>query len=103
MIVLQSQAACRLDEYFEQPLQFIPSRFMNLKELNPELKINFPFGLGHRACVGFSFAHAQMIMALSKILRNFEVSHHHEDVGVINRLYNEPDRPILLRMKPLEK
>ncbi|GFY48085.1 cytochrome P450 302a1, mitochondrial [Trichonephila inaurata madagascariensis] len=102
MIILQSQAACRLEEYFEQPLKFIPSRFMNLKELNPELKINFPFGLGHRACVGFSFAHAQMIMALSKILRNFEVSHHHEEVDVINRLYNEPDRPILLRMKPLE-
>ncbi|GFY09665.1 cytochrome P450 302a1, mitochondrial [Trichonephila clavipes] len=66
MIILQSQAACRLEEYFEHPLKFVPSRFMNLKEFNPELKINFPFGLGHRACVGFSFAHAQMIMALSK-------------------------------------
>ncbi|GFU40844.1 probable cytochrome P450 12e1, mitochondrial [Nephila pilipes] len=103
MIVLQNRAACRLEEYFAHPLEFLPDRYIHAEKYFSKGNIDKPFGGGPRSCMGQSFAHAQMIMALSKILRNFEVSYHHEDVGVINRLHNEPDRPVFLKLKPVEK
>ncbi|GFU40842.1 cytochrome P450 302a1, mitochondrial [Nephila pilipes] len=101
MIVLQSQAACRLDEYFERPLEFIPDRFINSEKYHKKGGVNRPFGFGPRSCIGQPFAHGQLILALSKILRNFEVSYDREEVGVINRLHNEPDRPVIFKLKPL--
>ncbi|GFY48084.1 probable cytochrome P450 12a5, mitochondrial [Trichonephila inaurata madagascariensis] len=100
MVVMQSQAACRSNEYFERPLEFIPDRYINRAKYYQKGMVDIPFGLGIRSCVGRAFANAQMNLALSKILRNFEVSYYHEEVGVINRLHNEPDRPVLFRLKP---
>ncbi|GFQ77400.1 cytochrome P450 302a1, mitochondrial [Trichonephila clavata] len=101
MVVLQSQAACRLEEYFERPLEFIPDRYIDREKYYQKGMVDSPFGIGIRSCIGRAFANAQMNLAFSKILRNFEVSYHHEEVGVINRLHNEPDRPVLFRLKPI--
>ncbi|GFU40846.1 cytochrome P450 302a1, mitochondrial [Nephila pilipes] len=101
MIVLQGQATCRLEEYFERPLEFLPDRFLHRNKYHQIGGVNLPFGFGARSCIGQSFAHGQLILALSKILRNFEVSYEHEEVDVINRLHNEPDRPVIFKLKPL--
>ncbi|GFQ86560.1 cytochrome P450 302a1, mitochondrial [Trichonephila clavata] len=98
MIVLQSQAACRLEEYFERPLEFIPDRFIHSEKYHKKGGVNRPFGFGPRACIGQPFAHGQSTLALSKVLRNFEVTYNREEVGVINRLHNEPDRPVIFKL-----
>ncbi|PRD34071.1 UNVERIFIED_CONTAM: dib [Trichonephila clavipes] len=103
MVVLQSQAACMLEDYFERPLEFLPDRFVNRSKYHQVGGVNLPFGFGARFCIGQAFAHGQLILALSKILRNFEVSYHREEVGVVNRLHNEPDRPVIFTLKPLKQ
>ncbi|GFQ77406.1 cytochrome P450 302a1, mitochondrial, partial [Trichonephila clavata] len=103
MIVLQTQAACMLEDHFERPLEFLPDRFIHSKKYHRVGAVNLPFGFGARFCIGQPFAHGQLILALSKILRNFEVSYDREEVGVINRLHNEPDRPVIFKLKPLKQ
>ncbi|GFQ77405.1 cytochrome P450 302a1, mitochondrial [Trichonephila clavata] len=103
MIVLQTQAACMLEDHFERPLEFLPDRFIHSKKYHRVGAVNLPFGFGARFCIGQPFAHGQLILALSKILRNFEVSYDGEEVGVINRLHNEPDKPVIFKLKPLKQ
>ncbi|GFY48082.1 cytochrome P450 27C1 [Trichonephila inaurata madagascariensis] len=103
MAVLQTQVACRLERNFERPLEFIPERHTRVGSsmLNNMVLIE-PFGRGRRSCPGNFFANNQMQMAISKILRNFDVSYHHEDIDFINKLHNMPSKPVMLRLKPVE-
>ncbi|GFY09659.1 cytochrome P450 27C1 [Trichonephila clavipes] len=66
MVVLQSQAACMLEDYFERPLEFLPDRFVNRSKYHQVGGVNLPFGFGARFCIGQAFAHGQLILALSK-------------------------------------
>ncbi|KAM9971862.1 hypothetical protein ACTFIW_011845 [Dictyostelium discoideum] len=60
----------RNQDYFENPEQFEPSRFMN-----PDTNIAFlPFSIGTRNCVGQNFALDEMFVAFSNIILNFKFS-----------------------------
>ncbi|EAL70404.2 cytochrome P450 family protein [Dictyostelium discoideum AX4] len=60
----------RNQDYFENPEQFEPSRFMN-----PDTNIAFlPFSIGTRNCVGQNFALDEMFLAFSNIILNFKFS-----------------------------
>ncbi|KAL1069900.1 hypothetical protein V6Z11_D12G296700 [Gossypium hirsutum] len=62
-------------EFWEDPLQFEPERFLNVIEKR-NYKGNsfdfFPFGSGRRICVGISMAEKIMMLVLATLLHCFE-------------------------------
>ncbi|XP_072402574.1 cytochrome P450 4d2-like [Diabrotica undecimpunctata] len=70
-VMLSTFAMQRCEEYFPEPLKFIPERFEDAKFTNPY--IYTPFSAGPRNCIGQKFAMLEVKSTLSKILRNFEL------------------------------
>ncbi|XP_028145028.1 cytochrome P450 4C1-like isoform X2 [Diabrotica virgifera virgifera] len=70
-ILLSTFAMHRCEEYFPEPLKFIPERFEDAKLTNPY--VYTPFSAGPRNCIGQKFAILEVKSTLSKILRNFEL------------------------------
>lgn len=63
--------AGRYDEYFENPIEFMPERFIDYRnKVNPYAY--FPFSLGPRNCIGQNFAKMEMKMVLAKLVQNFD-------------------------------
>jgi cytochrome P450 family 6/cytochrome P450 family 28 len=65
------------EEYYDDPLSFIPERFDEDKggvKFYKDKGVFLPFGDGPRICVGMRFAIAQSKMALATLVRNFEIT-----------------------------
>lgn len=62
-------------EYFPDPTSFVPERFdsADLKTLRDQ-GLFFPFGHGHRMCLGMRFSTLQIKAAIAEIVSNFEIS-----------------------------
>jgi cytochrome P450 len=61
----------RSSKYWDQPLMFMPDRFLsNDKEKS---KVFFPFGGGPRLCIGNNFAMAEMALFLQAFLHKFDL------------------------------
>lgn len=74
-IIIPFFTICRNPEYFEDPNEFKPERFLDeqiMEKKNPFAYI--PFSAGPRNCIGQKFAMYEMKCVLSKILHNFEIS-----------------------------
>ncbi|XP_037933996.1 probable cytochrome P450 4d14 [Teleopsis dalmanni] len=69
-IILLLYAALRDPDYFPNPDEFIPERFLNEK-IDPFA--NVPFSAGPRNCIGQKFALLEMKSTISKLLRHFEL------------------------------
>lgn len=61
----------RHPDYWENPLEFIPERF--LKDRLEYSKYYFPFGAGQRMCIGNNFAMYEMVLVLYEMLSRFEI------------------------------
>jgi cytochrome P450 len=60
------------EKYFENPWSFMPER--HLDSLNQDKKRDFfPFGGGHRMCIGKRLAQVESVMILAKFLQNFSI------------------------------
>ena len=62
-------------EYWRQPLQFMPERFLD--EDGQVLKDTpnfFPFSLGKRVCLGESLAKIELFIFFTSIFKNFRFS-----------------------------
>lgn len=80
----------RHPDYWENPLQFLPERFMQNKlEYS---KYYFPFGAGQRMCIGNNFAMYEMILAVLELMRRFEILEKKTPIKI---------KP-LITLKPLE-
>ena len=69
-VVTQSQIICRLPEYFEDPDEFIPERWLrdeNKENSLPNPYLSIPFGIGQRACVARWFAQQNMQILLIRV------------------------------------
>nr|QIS60145.1 cytochrome P450 302A1 [Pardosa pseudoannulata] len=98
MIILQHQVASKLDKYFEDPDRFYPERWTQ-----PVPLVSSPFGYGPRLCIGSRIARKEMQLAIARIVRNFLLSYHHEEIDSFNKLINVPDKPVLLRFESLPR
>lgn len=73
--VIPIYAICRNPEYFEDPDQFKPERFLDVQTMERKNAFTYiPFSAGPRNCIGQKFAMYEIKSIISKILRNFEVS-----------------------------
>ena len=71
----------------------------------PTFKTGYnPFGMGARVCPGREMAEVEILLILSAILRNFEISleEGHPPVKLVTRFTECPDRDIRLSLKPRE-
>lgn len=84
------------EEQFAKPHDFIPERWIKghpLESTHHPYAI-LPFGFGKRMCIGRRLAELEMWQLTIKILQNFKVEYHHEDIGCTVRLVIVPDKPL---------
>lgn len=89
-------AAHRDPTLFEDPLLFRPERFLERKYGPHEF---FPFGGGHRRCLGAAFACIEMAIVLSEVLRagSYTLRTRDEVAPRRRNVTTGPGRPIVLR------
>lgn len=109
VIITQNQVACRFSRYFDSPNDFRPERWMGLRadrkssvsSPTPAAKVHpflsLPFGYGPRSCPGRRISDMNTYILMIKLLLNFRIEYHHEDIGVVTRLINIPDAPMKFR------
>eukprot|EP01132_Coremiostelium_polycephalum_P007917 gene7917-9743_t len=70
MMIQNLFSALHCYDYWDQPFEFIPERFLKSEE-----NVAFiPFSVGPRNCVGSSLALDELYIGISNILMNFEIS-----------------------------
>ncbi|KAK2148522.1 hypothetical protein LSH36_492g03017 [Paralvinella palmiformis] len=88
---------CMQEEYFDDPDKFIPERWLKTDRgtlRQPPRFVMLPFGYGTRMCIGRRFAEQEIYLAVIKILSTFRLVYNGEEIGMINRLFTVPDRPL---------
>ncbi|EFA85416.1 cytochrome P450 family protein [Heterostelium album PN500] len=68
-VLVNFYAMARNKNYWQNPDQFDPNRFMN----NNHSENFLPFGTGPRSCIGMNLALDQLFIACSNILLNFKI------------------------------
>jgi cytochrome P450 len=77
MFVLNHYAACRNEEIFEQPNEFMPERWDREEGHKIHAFASLPFGYGIRSCVGRRIAELELYLAIARMSQKFEI-HPHE-------------------------
>lgn len=94
------------DQYFDKSQEYIPERW--LKDTSntecPVAKTShpfayLPFGFGSRMCIGKRFAELEIEILINRILQQFKLGWHHDDLKFKCTLVNIPDGPLNFRME----
>ena len=83
------------------PEEFLPERWLRGSELskhNPAYAF-LPFGHGIRKCIGHRISTMEMLIFITKIMQNYNVSYHHGPIEVYNKVVNVPVTPIRCRLE----
>lgn len=86
-------------ESFEKPEQFVPERWLrnpseadvcphSMKQSHPFSYL--PFGYGVRFCVGKRIAEMELEVFICRLLRNYKIEWHHEDMTIKPAAVNLP-------------
>nr|AAH77308.1 Cyp27a1-prov protein [Xenopus laevis] len=99
LFVLCHFAIARDEENFEDPLKFQPQRWLRDGGMKHHPFSSIPFGYGVRACVGKRIAQLEMHLALSRIIRIFELRPDPKggDIKTIARILLTPNKPVNLQ------
>ncbi|XP_018408065.1 PREDICTED: sterol 26-hydroxylase, mitochondrial-like [Nanorana parkeri] len=99
LFVLYHYAICRDEAQFPDPEKFNPRRWLRDEGKTYHPFTAIPFGYGVRACVGKRIAELEMHLALSRVIRMFEVKPDPKlgNVKTIARVVLSANRPINLR------
>jgi cytochrome P450 len=87
--------------FFENPNEFIPSRFSAENEKSIYPHSFFPFGAGPRSCIGKEFALMEMPLVMVVISQQFEfeLEPDSKNIGMKPIVSLEPDYPIRVRIR----
>jgi len=98
-ILFASQYLLHRDaRFFPEPGRFDPDRFLATGEMHPFAY--FPFGIGPRRCIGEGFALMEGALALSTILRRWEIELLPDTKLVLDpKVTLRPRFPVLVRVK----
>ncbi|OTF70195.1 hypothetical protein BLA29_002211, partial [Euroglyphus maynei] len=99
MIITQNQVACSLSEYFAQPNEYRPDRWIRSNRSREHRYLYIPFGHGTRMCLGRRIAELELYILLANLVDRFrlECVNPADEIGQRTRLVNVPDGPIRLR------
>lgn len=70
-VVFSQWVTQRAEQYFSEPLRFIPDRFAPNSNYLHTPSAYFPFGIGARACLGSGFATLEAKVVLAMMLQRF--------------------------------
>jgi cytochrome P450 len=85
----------RAQKHWENPLAFMPDRFLKKRNDKEKQKAYFPFGAGPRLCIGNSFAMAEMVIFLQAFIHQFDVKPGHLVPKVNPLITLRPDSVLL--------
>ncbi|KAF7287607.1 hypothetical protein GWI33_005959 [Rhynchophorus ferrugineus] len=71
-VIIPYSSFCHDPRYFISPYVFNPYRFIRTEEL--VRNISFPFGAGHRTCLGKDYGFMQVQIGVIAILRRYEIT-----------------------------
>ncbi|MFD7442548.1 cytochrome P450 [Streptomyces sp. NPDC059909] len=91
----------RHPRYWDAPERFDPDRFTPDREKERPRYAWFPFGGGPRACIGQHFSMLESVLALSMILREYELRAVDVDVPVDTGITLRAAGPARCRLRPL--
>lgn len=99
LFVLSHYAIARDEANFKDPEKYYPQRWLRDGGMTHHPFSSLPFGYGLRACVGKRIAELEMHLALSRIIRTFEVKPdaNVKNVKSIARIVLSPSKKINLR------
>ena len=72
-IVIPIMSLHRDPEYWENPDEFMPERFLPENKAKIRNGTYQPFGQGPRQCLGYNYARYEMKLMLAYLLRNFDI------------------------------
>ncbi|WP_351234021.1 cytochrome P450 [Streptomyces sp. NPDC002133] len=91
----------RHPRYWDDPERFDPDRFTADREKERPRYAWFPFGGGPRACIGQHFSMLESVLALSMVLRAYELRAVDVDVPVDTGITLRAAGPARVRLRPL--
>jgi cytochrome P450 len=100
IIVLFYYGLHRDEKYWENPNEFIPSRFVKPNSDKEKPKVFYPFGGGPRLCIGNNFAMAEMAIFLQGFIERFDITPGDIVPTIKPMVTLRPDR-IVLNISPL--
>ncbi|XP_071446452.1 probable cytochrome P450 49a1 [Hetaerina americana] len=105
------------EEIFPQSKRFIPERWLKFRPTEHTIGSMddfdavtekkhapfalLPFGFGPRSCVGRRFAEMEVLILLTKIIRNFRIEYNYGEMEFECKIFNIPKDP--LRFKLIER
>lgn len=101
IIVLFYYGMHRNSAHWQNPEQFIPSRFARANSDKEKVKAYYPFGAGPRLCIGNNFAMAEMTIFLQAFIHQFTVKPGSEPPRLNALVTLKPDK-ILLELTPVK-
>lgn len=72
-VIIPTFVVHRNERLFDEPLRFMPSRWLDGLEKRLPRFAYFPFGGGPRICIGNHFAMMELVLVLATILRDYRV------------------------------
>ncbi|EGC30507.1 hypothetical protein DICPUDRAFT_95724 [Dictyostelium purpureum] len=92
----------RSEEFFDQPSEFIPERFLETTNLNYGSSTNLVhFGVGVRDCIGKSLASAEIFTLLATLLNRYQFINPNDkplcDIGVFGLAYQPPLTNLIIK------
>ncbi|XP_063789963.1 sterol 26-hydroxylase, mitochondrial-like [Pseudophryne corroboree] len=99
LFVLAHYVMSRDERNFPEPNKFNPRRWLRDQKIKNNPFSSIPFGYGIRACVGRRIAELEMYLALSRIIRKYDVRPDPQggEITSMSRIVLTPSRPINLQ------
>ncbi|XP_053327071.1 sterol 26-hydroxylase, mitochondrial-like [Spea bombifrons] len=108
LFALHHYGISREETNFPEPNKFVPQRWFREERVKNNPFSSIPFGYGVRACVGRRIAELEMHMALSRMMKKYEVKPDPRggEIKAMSRIVLVPQKPInlqFLERKPLPR
>ena len=101
IFVVSQQLAHRHPQYWDEPLQFIPERFLPENSKGRHPFAYFPFGGGVRNCIGTGLAKMETQVILAGLIKNFRFEPSPEHPYVLKPMFTiVPSPSISMRVYP---
>lgn len=110
-VAMATQLLMQDDKYFGKSAQFIPERWLkdetqaeaiscpHAKGTHPFVYL--PFGFGTRTCIGRRFAELETAIFITRFVREFDISWHHENLTIKSTLVDTLEGKMKFRLTEL--
>lgn len=106
---MANQVLLQNEQNFPKSDQYLPERWLKASSSTAECPhantanpfIYLPFGFGVRTCIGRRFAELEIQVLLARVIRQFNVEWHHEDIKIRSTMINCPTGDLKFRLNDI--